>query len=75
MPTYQYHCETCDTYFEYFKSMNADKPNCIVCNSEITKQVITGISFILKGGGWAKDLYERPNKFCPIDGSKLTKEE
>lgn len=61
MPTYQYRCKDCEAIFEFIKKMSEPKPNCIQCESGNTTRVFTNINFILKGGGWAKDLYEKPN--------------
>lgn len=60
MPVYVYECEKCGARFEYTQSIkDAPKSECETCGGKLTK-VIVPTSFVLKGGGWYKDLYSRP---------------
>lgn len=57
-----YKCKRCDHEFEYFSVRSDDKPECPKCeakDNELEKQVSKKTSFVLKGGGWAKDRYGR----------------
>jgi putative FmdB family regulatory protein len=62
MPTYEYECKKCGKRFEYFQSINdAKKTECEECKGELEK-LISASGFILKGGGWYKDLYSSSKK-------------
>jgi putative FmdB family regulatory protein len=41
MPTYSYHCESCDTDFEIFFHIKdyVESPNCISCNKKTTHRL------------------------------------
>jgi len=57
VPIYVYECEQCGEQFEYTQSMN-DPPKtvCENCGGKLVR-VIAPTAFVLKGGGWYKDLY------------------
>lgn len=58
MPTYEYECQKCHQHFEYFQSMSdAKKEKCEACGGPLERLISASSSFILKGGGWYKDLY------------------
>ncbi len=60
MPIYEYECEKCGTHAEYLQSMSeAPKSVCEKCGGKLVR-VISPSGFILKGGGWYKDLYSKP---------------
>lgn len=63
MPTYAYGCRVCDNEFEVEQRVTdapiVECPKCRVCTSN---RLIVGSSFILKGDGWAKDLYSKEKK-------------
>lgn len=73
MPIYEYRCQDCGHQFERRMKMSDDNPPCpkpdphhdyqtdgtyepAPCGGETVKQ-ISRTSFVLKGGGWAKDGY------------------
>lgn len=60
MPTYEYGCRVCGNEFEVVQSIKDEPitecPRCRVCTD---KRLIAGSSFILRGDGWAKDLYSK----------------
>lgn len=60
MPLYEYRCEDpkCNGQEEVLQRVSdADKPRkCPQCEKRM-KRIISGGSFILKGGGWASDGY------------------
>jgi putative FmdB family regulatory protein len=57
MPIYEYECANCKNRFEYRQSMSEPPMTvCESCGGALTK-VISPSGFILKGGGWYKDLY------------------
>ncbi len=63
MPMYEYKCDACDHEFEREQSMS-DKPikTCPKCKKRKARRMISGTGgFILKGGGWEKDLYSGPS--------------
>jgi putative FmdB family regulatory protein len=60
MPIYEYECEKCGAHAEYLQSMSeAPKTTCEKCGGALHR-VISPSGFILKGGGWYKDLYSKP---------------
>ena len=62
MPTYEYECQKCKKHFEYFQSMSEPKKTtCEACGGDLEK-LISASGFILKGGGWYKDLYSSTKK-------------
>jgi len=58
MPIYEYKCKGCQSLTEKLRKYEkADDPvKCEACKGEATR-VISQTSFVLKGGGWAKDGY------------------
>jgi putative FmdB family regulatory protein len=62
MPTYEYECQKCRKHFEYFQSMSEPKKTtCEECGGSL-ERLISPSGFILKGGGWYKDLYSSSKK-------------
>lgn len=61
MPIYEYKCEKCNKYFEYYHSIKDVKINCKECSGKL-ERLISTTSFALKGGGWHKDLYSSTKK-------------
>src|SRR6266511_4507244 len=58
VPIYEYQCQgKCKKVFEYMQSMK-DPPmkKCEKCGGKLEKQ-LSAAGFVLKGGGWYKDLY------------------
>jgi putative FmdB family regulatory protein len=59
MPIYEYECEACNKRVEYIQSFSdAPKTTCEHCGGKLSR-VISPSGFILKGGGWYKDLYSK----------------
>jgi putative FmdB family regulatory protein len=59
MPIYEYECGGCGQRVEYRQSISeAPKTTCESCGGALTR-VISPAGFILKGGGWYKDLYAK----------------
>ncbi len=62
MPTYVYHCEV-HKDFEVNHSINEVLEECPKCKEEnlkpqkVVRLIAGGTSFVLVGGGWAKDNY------------------
>ena len=58
VPIYEYQCQgKCKQLFEYMQSMkDPPKKKCEKCGGKLEKQ-ISAAGFVLKGGGWYKDLY------------------
>ena len=59
MPIYEYECEKCKKSFEVEQKLSEPKKkDCPQegCTGEV-KRLISPSSFVLKGGGWAKDGY------------------
>lgn len=61
MPIYEYTCEKCGHEFEREQRIS-DPPvrSCPVCRARKVRKLISRTSFVLKGGGWYKDLYATP---------------
>lgn len=58
MPIYEYRCAGCGHEFELLQRMGAEPPDaCPSCNGPQVQKRISLTSFVLKGGGWYKDLY------------------
>lgn len=65
MPTYEYACATCGHQWEEIQKISeAALTDCPECKKATAKRLISGGSFILKGGGWYSDLYSsaKPGK-------------
>jgi putative FmdB family regulatory protein len=57
VPIYEYECQKCGRKFEYMQSMSeAPKKKCEKCGGKLEK-LVSAAGFVLKGGGWYKDLY------------------
>jgi putative FmdB family regulatory protein len=75
MPTYEYACTKCGKQFEYFQKMTEKpKSKCEACGGKL-ERLISGGSFILKGGGWYKDLYSSSKPSSSSSSSSETKSE
>jgi len=71
MPIYEYKCRVCGFRFELMQKFNESVPLCnnIVisgsverrCSGKCEKLISKG-TFSLKGGGWYKDGYIKPEK-------------
>jgi len=48
MPRYNYHCESCDEYFEIKHGMTEGLENCISCNSQAFRRVPSIPTYISK---------------------------
>ena len=60
MPKYPWKCDECEEITEVDRKMTEydDPVTCMVCGSDKTKrQISTGTTFNLEGGGWFKDGY------------------
>jgi putative FmdB family regulatory protein len=58
MPTYEYGCTGCGHAWEEFQRISDNASDtCPKCEKKTAKRQISGGAFILKGGGWAADLY------------------
>lgn len=55
MPTYEYHCESCEADFTKTLPMSrhSEPQECPECGASPAKKLITGCGFILKGDDWA----------------------
>jgi putative FmdB family regulatory protein len=58
MPTYEYGCEACGKKWETEQRITeAPLKKCPKCGKLKAKRLISGGSFMLKGGGWYADGY------------------
>ena len=58
MPTYEYQCQACGHQLEAFQKITEDAlKDCPACNKPSLERLISGGTFLLKGGGWYKDGY------------------
>ena len=59
MPLYDFKCTECEHVFEIIQKYIDPNPKCEECG-EPTIRIISGTSFTLKGDGWYKDGYTKP---------------
>src|SRR5260370_36345634 len=60
MPIYEYECAKCRKRFDYLQGMKEPpKKKCEGCGGKL-ERLISPAGFILKRGGWYKDLYASP---------------
>jgi len=58
MPTYEYRCSACENLWEELQKISEPAlDTCPKCHAKTAQRLISGGSFILKGGGWYADLY------------------
>lgn len=59
MPIYEYKCDSCDHELEELQEVNEPVlDTCPACGRTSLRRLISGgTRFILKGKGWAADLY------------------
>ncbi|MCU0690183.1 MAG: zinc ribbon domain-containing protein [Polyangiaceae bacterium] len=63
MPTYEYKCSACNHEWEAEQRIvEAPLDTCPACREKTARRLISGASFILKGGGWYADLYSSASK-------------
>lgn len=59
MPVYEFACNECGKKLEMLVKLGDKKePVCDMCRKPM-KKVMSAPAFILKGSGWARDLYSR----------------
>ena len=79
MPVYEYECGRCGN-FDHSQAMS-DKPlsRCPKCGSRKVKRLISASSFLLKGGGWYSEGYQKkPSETgakAPKEGAEPAKTE
>lgn len=61
MPIYEYACRSCGHEFEELQKVGAEPPPCPECAADEVGRKVSRTSFVLKGGGWYKDLYSGPS--------------
>ncbi|MCA1662727.1 MAG: zinc ribbon domain-containing protein [Myxococcales bacterium] len=62
MPIYEYECQKCKKHFEYTQGIKEPKKEtCEECAGSL-ERLISASGFVLKGGGWYKDLYSSSKK-------------
>ena len=62
MPIYEYECQKCKKNFEYTQGIKEPKKeSCEECGGSL-ERLISPSGFVLKGGGWYKDLYSSSKK-------------
>ena len=76
MPTYEYRCQACGHEMEAFQSIkDAPLKECPACKQSALERLISAGNFILKGGGWYKDLYSSNKPGGSTSGSHVDKSE
>ena len=81
MPTYEYGCEACGNTWEVEQRITEDPlKDCPACKKQSAKRLISGGTFLLKGGGWYADGYgnkkssdSKPAESKPADKSADSK--
>lgn len=57
VPIYVYECQKCSQQWEYMQAVGeGPKTECEKCGGKLEK-IMAPTAFVLKGGGWYKDLY------------------
>ena len=59
MPLYDFKCDECEHVFEVTQKHIDPSPKCEECG-EPTIRIISNTNFVLKGDGWYKDGYSKP---------------
>ncbi len=53
MPTYEYHCESCETSYDLMQSFSAPSEHaCEECGKGTAKRVLHAPRVVFKGSGW-----------------------
>lgn len=62
MPVYEYKCDSCEHELEELQDINEPAlVTCSRCSARALRRLIScGTRFVLKGSGWAADLYSSP---------------
>lgn len=61
MAMWDIECPSCGLEVDDFiTKSDGELPYCHVCNHKMQKKPLQKTSFILKGGGWARDGYRSP---------------
>ncbi len=75
MPIYEYECQKCKKVFEYTQGIKeAKKVTCEECSGPL-ERLISASGFVLKGGGWYKDLYSSSKPGAKSETKTETKTE
>jgi putative FmdB family regulatory protein len=70
MPIYEYKCDLCNGLWEEIQKFSDDPLTvCKSCEKEggVHKLLPGGMNFILRGDGWYKDGYSKPEKIGGVD--------
>jgi len=61
MPIHEYRCNSCDRTDEHLTTYEErDNPRvCPTCGDNMVRVLFSQTSFMLKGGGWYKDGYQK----------------
>jgi putative FmdB family regulatory protein len=60
VPIYEYKCDKCGDRFEVFVSMGCrESQTCPSCGHGKSTKLVSSAGFVLKGGGWYKDGYQK----------------
>jgi putative FmdB family regulatory protein len=61
LPIYEYECSKCGHITEITLGINDPKPQTLPCQkcASCARHIISQSSFVLKGGGWDSDGYEK----------------
>ena len=75
MPTYNYYCNNCESYYSYFQRMSeASKKECEDCRGKIERIITGGSGLIFKGSGfYLTDYKKKNNKGNKKQDNKLKK--
>lgn len=69
MPIYEYECSECGHITEITLGINDPKPQMLPCQkcASCSRPIISRSNFVLKGGGWYNDGYDKraPKKESP----------
>jgi len=72
MPTYEYRCSKCKKEFEVVQRITDDPlKKCTECGGPV-ERLIAATNFILKGNGWYKSDYAKPEASPKVKSSCAT---
>jgi len=71
MPLFDYWCEECNgvIFKDHLVSNASEIIYCPACNNQLRRMFPDHTSFSLKGGGWEKDSYNKPQPIPPVGDS------
>ena len=72
MPTYEYHCKSCENRFELFQKISDPAPaSCPKCGSGPIQKIFSSVGIIFKGSGfYVTDYKQKEARAASGEGAK-----